>query len=69
MLNKEERNSIEGEILLKSKKAMKHILEIAGSSMDKERFQHFRTLVFNTFGVSGLQSEVKSILDKYESKE
>ena len=68
MLNSEQSQELSKEILDHNKEVMKDILALARQGLDAERFNFFRKEVFNKFGVSGLETVVKTAIDKYTDK-
>ena len=65
MLSKEEFEKLDGELFSAHKKVMREILNIGEWALSKEDFPRFKNSVFNNFGKSGLESETKTILEKY----
>jgi hypothetical protein len=68
MLNAQQSQELSKEILDRNKEVMKDILALARQGLDAERFNFFRKEVFNKFGVSGLETVVKTAVDKYTDK-
>jgi hypothetical protein len=68
MLNEQQAQELSKEILDRNKEVMKDILALARQGLDAERFNFFRKEVFNKFGVSGLETVVKTAVDKYTDK-
>lgn len=68
MLNEQQSQELSKEILDRNKEVMKDILALARQGLDAERFNFFRKEVFNKFGVSGLETVVKTAVDKYTDK-
>lgn len=65
MLNANERTSLEKEVLEQNKKAMREILTLGEMVLPEEKFPRFRQSVLNSFGKSGLETSLKTSLDKY----
>lgn len=65
MLTSDERAKIEQDILAENKRVMKEILILAELCLPSEKFENFRHSTFNQFGLSGLETKTKKILDKY----
>jgi hypothetical protein len=68
MLNDQQSQELCKEILDNNKEVMKDILALARQGLDAERFNFFRKEVFNKFGVSGLETSVKTAVEKYTDK-
>ncbi len=69
MLTPSEREKLEQELLVENKRVMKEILILAELCLPSEKFENFRHSTFNHFGLSGLQSKTRKILDEYTDKE
>ncbi len=69
MLNKTDADNLYKEIKIEQNKAMKGILNHASFALDKDKFELFRKIVFNSFGKSGLESAIDNIIEKYTDKQ
>jgi ribosomal protein L1 len=68
MLIKDEAESLEKDVLLANKKAMRQILTLGEMVLPKEKYPRFRQSVLNSFGKSGLETDIKTIIEKYTEK-
>ncbi len=64
MLNQEEAKQLYNEITIQQKNAMKKVLNNARMALDEEKFKFFKKLVFDTFGVSGLETSTYESIKK-----
>jgi len=65
MLTQEEAQNLYYDIRDEHKKCMKDILNHAKLALDDKKFEHFKKIVFNNFGRSGLEKSSEDIIDKY----
>ena len=65
MLTVQESNDIYQDIRDEHKKVMKDVLNHAKSALDDSKFDHFKKIVFNNFGRSGLETSIDKIIQKY----
>ncbi len=68
MLTQPEANNLSNEIKDEQKKAMKSILNHAKMALDDSKFELFKRVVFNSFGKSGLETDVQNSIQKYTEK-
>lgn len=65
MLTQQQANELAEEIKKEQKNSMKAILNHAKMALDDSKFEIFKKVTFNTFGLSGLETSVKKVIQKY----
>lgn len=65
MLKQSEADNLIVEIQKDQKNAMKNILNYAKMALDDSKFELFKKVTFNAFGLSGLQKSTEASIKKY----
>lgn len=65
MLTESESNNLYNDIRDEQKKTMKDILNSAKLALDENKFDHFKKMIFNSFGRSGLETSIDKIIRNY----
>ncbi len=69
MLTPSEADDLSRLIKEEQKQVMKSILNHAKMALDNSKFELFKKVVFNSFGLSGLQKSLEISIKKYTEKE
>jgi hypothetical protein len=68
MLTTSEAQLLEKDIFSHNKKVMREILTLGEMVLPEEKYSRFRQSILNSFGKSGLETEIKNTLNKYIDK-